>query len=102
LRTVPVPVPDRDTSARAETLAAYERIRPLDAAESSLIVAFTSSSSLLIGEQWIRWHYIEGRRFDDPLAVEQGIARGLAHVERLAITRRTGPWKSRSGVDDTT
>ena len=90
-----------DPSARSVALAAYERIRPLDAAESSLIVAFTSSSSLLIGEHWIRWHYIEGRRFDDPLAVEQGIARGLALIELLAIKRRAGSWNSRSGVDDT-
>ena len=83
-----------DRSARTEALAAYERIRPLDAAESSLIEAFASSSALLIGEHWIRWHYIEGRRFDDPQAITQGIARGLAHIERLAITRRPGPWTS--------
>ena len=85
---------DGDISARAEALAAYEQIRPLDAAEAFLIEAFASSSALLIGEHWIRWHYIEGRRFDDPTAVARGIARGLAHIERLAINR--GPALRRS------
>jgi homoserine kinase type II len=69
--------------ARAEALAAYERIRPLDVDEAALIGAFASSSSLLIGEHWIRWHYVETRRFDDPSAVARGIARGLAYLERL-------------------
>ncbi len=84
---------DGDISARAEALTAYGQIRPLDVAEASLIEAFASSSALLIGEHWIRWHYIDGRQFDDPLAVTQGIARGLAHIERLTIRRRPGPWK---------
>jgi homoserine kinase type II len=75
---------DDDRSARADALAAYERIRPLDAAEAALIDAFASSSALLIGEHWIRWHYIEGRRFDDPSATAHGVARGVAHLERLA------------------
>jgi homoserine kinase type II len=72
-----------ESAARAEALAAYERIRPLDAAEAALIDAFASSSALLIGERWIRWHYLEGRRFDDPSAVVQRIARGLAYLERV-------------------
>jgi Ser/Thr protein kinase RdoA (MazF antagonist) len=84
-----------DLSARAEALAAYERIRPLEAAESSLIDAFASSSALLIGERWIRWHYIEGRRFDDPSAITHGIARGLDQLERqgcgLALRARGDP-----------
>jgi homoserine kinase type II len=74
---------DGDRSARAEALAAYERIRPLDAAEAALIDAFASSSALLIGERWTRWHFIESRRFEDPSAVARGIARGVAHLERV-------------------
>jgi homoserine kinase type II len=76
---------DGDSIAHAEALAAYGRIRPLDADESALIDAFASSSALLIGEHWIRWRYIEHRRFDDPSAAAAGIARGLAHLERLAV-----------------
>ena len=79
-----------DSAARALALAAYERIRPLDAAEAALIDAFASSSALLIGEHWIRWHYLEGRRFDDPAAVAQGIARGVAQLGRLAASSCTG------------
>ncbi len=75
---------DGDPLACAEALDAYERIRPLDVAESALIGAFESSSALLIGEHWMRWHYLEGRRFEDPRAVERGIYRGLARLERLA------------------
>src|SRR5262249_32525036 len=54
---------DGDSTARSEALAAYERIRPLDAAEAALIDAFGASTALLIGEHWIRWHYVEARRF---------------------------------------
>ncbi len=74
-----------DASARVEAMASYERIRPLGADEAAAIDAFASSSALLVGERWIRWHFIEGRRFDDPSAVAQGIARGLDHLERLVI-----------------
>ncbi len=73
---------DGDPAARAEALDAYERVRPLDAAETALIVAFESSSALLIGEHWIRWHYLEDRQFDDPHATTRGILRGLDLLER--------------------
>lgn len=72
-------------SVHAEALAAYERIRSLDAAEAALIDPFASASALLIGERWIRWHYVEGRRFDDPSAIPRGIARGVAHLERTLV-----------------
>jgi Ser/Thr protein kinase RdoA (MazF antagonist) len=83
-----------DLAARAEALAAYERIRPLGADEAALIDAFTSSSALLIGERWMRWHFIEGRRFEDPLAASQGIARALEHIDRLVsgATFRVAAW----------
>lgn len=74
---------DDDLAARAMALDAYGRIRPIGADEVASIDAFASSSALLIGEHWIRWHFLEGRRFDDPLAASQGIARGLEHIERL-------------------
>jgi homoserine kinase type II len=76
---------DCDATARADVMAAYERTRPLDADEAALIKAFASSSALLIGEHWIRWHYVEHRTFDDPSAVARGITRGLAQLERLAF-----------------
>ncbi len=72
---------DDDPPARAGALAAYERVRPLDPEEAALIPAFGTSAALLIGERWLRWHYIEGRRFEDPAAVATGLKRS---VERLA------------------
>lgn len=74
---------DGDLTLRVEALTAYERVRPLDVAEAALIDGFAASSALLIGEHWIRWHYLEGRNFEDPAAAAQGIARGVAHLERL-------------------
>jgi homoserine kinase type II len=74
---------DGDPVARAEALASYERALPLDPAESSLINVFESATALLIGERWVRWHYVEDRRFDQPWAIAQGIERGLNRLERL-------------------
>jgi homoserine kinase type II len=75
---------DGDSDARGEALSAYERIRPLDPAETALIGAFERSADLLIAGRWVRWHYVENRRFDDPKAVPDGLARGLKRLERLA------------------
>ena len=80
---------DDDPAARASAIAAYELVRPLDADEAALIDAFAAASALLVGERWVRWHYAEGRRFDDPSAAARGIARGLDHLERRA--RSDGP-----------
>ncbi len=73
-----------DTRARGDALEAYERIRPLQPAEIILIGVFETSADLLIGERWLRWHYVESRRFDDSQAVSKGLARGLKRLERLA------------------
>lgn len=73
-----------DQAARAQALTAYELVRPLAPAETSLIDAFLSSSALLVGEHWIRWHYVEGRRFDDDTAVASRLGRGVQHLEELA------------------
>jgi Ser/Thr protein kinase RdoA (MazF antagonist) len=77
---------DDDRPAYQLALESYEQIRPLRPAETSLIGAFQSATALLIGERWIRWDYVEDRRFDDPFAVTRGIARSLKQVERLAFT----------------
>ena len=74
---------DGDVSARREALASYERVRPLDSTEARLITAFETMAAVLIGERWVRWHYVEKRRFDDPQAVSKGIDRGRSRLERL-------------------
>jgi homoserine kinase type II len=74
---------DEDQAARVAALAAYEHVHPLEPEEIDLIEVFESSANLLIGERWLRWHIVEGRRFDDPQAVSDGIARGVIRLERL-------------------
>jgi homoserine kinase type II len=74
-----------DRSARAEGLAAYTPIRPLDGFELALIDVFEDSAALLGAGRWVRWHFLEGRVFDDPSAVAGGIARGLDRLARRAI-----------------
>ena len=78
-----------DPNSRAQALTAYERIRPLAPAETSLIPVFESSADLLIGERWLHWHLLEGRVFEDPQAVSKGLARGLKRLERLALDNAT-------------
>lgn len=75
---------DGDSTTRGRALEAYGGIRPLKPAEITLIGVFESSADLLIGERWVRWHFLENRRFDDPHAVGNGLARGLRRLERLA------------------
>lgn len=74
-----------DLTARAEALDAYDAVRPLDPAESSRIEVFAESAAWLGPARWIRWHYLEGRRFDVPGAVAAGLGRALDRLaERLS------------------
>jgi Ser/Thr protein kinase RdoA (MazF antagonist) len=73
-----------DRESRAVALASYDSVRPLGPSETALITAFENSASLLLGESWLRWHYLEHRHFTDPDAVASGIARGLCQLERLS------------------
>ncbi len=75
---------DGDPATRREAISSYERVRPLDPVEARLIDVFETTTALLIGERWTRWHYLENRSFDDPHAVSKGLERGLLRVERLA------------------
>jgi len=75
-----------DSLARRDALAAYEAARPLEPVESAVIDVFECSAAILIGERWARWHYLEDRRFNDPLAVSRGLQKSLARMERLLQT----------------
>jgi aminoglycoside phosphotransferase (APT) family kinase protein len=81
---------DGDPAARREAIASYELVRPLDPAEARLIDFFEMTTALLVGERWVRWHFVENRSFDDPEAVSKGLERGLIRVERL-VRELTGP-----------
>ena len=66
-----------DRLLRAEALRAYSAVRPLDHTELDLIAVFEETGALLIGAHWMRWHFLERRRFNDPGAVVSGLERGL-------------------------
>jgi homoserine kinase type II len=69
---------------RALAVAAYEQIRPLEPSERALGAAFEAAADLLIAGHWLRWHFLDRRQFEDPMAVPQGIARGLKRLQRRA------------------
>jgi homoserine kinase type II len=71
---------------RAAALEAYASVRPLDGSDLALIDAFEAAADVLIAGRWLTWHILEGRQFEDPLAVPHGIARGLARLERRAAS----------------
>ena len=71
-----------DEAARRVALGAYEAMRPLAPAERDLIGDFEAANALLGGARWVRWHFVERRRFADPAAVARGFERAnrrLAH-----------------------
>lgn len=72
-----------DRSARADALDAYSAVRPLEEAESGLLKVFEDSADLLGGGHWVRWYFVEGRVFNDPEAVLQGLERGVDRAARL-------------------
>ncbi len=76
-----------DRALGAEALASYAAIRPLDSVETALIGAFERSAALLGGGHWVRWHFVDGRRFEDATAVARGLAHGLERLARLAVNR---------------
>jgi homoserine kinase type II len=69
-----------DRVLRAEALDAYGTVRPLGETELELIPVFEESAALLIGAHWVRWQFLEGRSFEDPLAVSTGLEKGLDRV----------------------
>jgi homoserine kinase type II len=75
---------DGDQELKGLALDAYERVRRLTASEAALVWTFEWAAALLIGEHWIRWHFVEGRTFEDPAAVASGIARSARALARLA------------------
>jgi Ser/Thr protein kinase RdoA (MazF antagonist) len=72
-----------DRSARRDALDAYQTVRPLVSVETALIEVFEASASILIGERWSRWHYLEDRTFDDTEAVGRGIQKSISQMERV-------------------
>jgi Ser/Thr protein kinase RdoA (MazF antagonist) len=63
-----------DAAAWAAGLGAYTRVRPLREVEQTLIAVLDETGTLLGLANWLRWHYHDGRTFED----------------RSAVTRRLG------------
>lgn len=79
-----------DRESRAEALTAYTTVRTLTAVETALMPIFEDSAALLSGARWVGWHFIEERRFEDPLAVVNGLQRGVDRLERHLSERPDG------------
>ncbi len=58
-----------DAVAWSAGLGAYTRVRPLRAAEQTLIAVLDETGTLLGLANWLRWLYHEGRTFEDHSAV---------------------------------
>jgi homoserine kinase type II len=69
-----------DPSGWRTGLLSYETIRPLDERERSLVRVFDRTTVLLSGMNWLRWLYVEPRRFDNP---ERILRRLDTLIERL-------------------
>lgn len=50
-------------------LATYRAVRPLSEVESQAVPALDTAGTILAACNWIRWVYIERRRFDEPTRV---------------------------------
>ena len=70
-----------DHELRAMAQSAYQSIRPLAPVENAAIDTFTRAANLLGGARWVRWGFIDRRRFDNPLALAEGLRRSLMRIE---------------------
>lgn len=69
-------------------LESYQQIRPLSADELQLIPAFDQSTVLLSGISWLRWIYVQQRRFEHRATI---IARLDALISRLEAAQNRSP-----------
>lgn len=79
-----------DRVARTKALDAYAKVHPLRDGEAALIASFERSAILLRGARWVRWHFLNGRTFDDPDAVRRGLERAVDGVRGLALESDLG------------
>lgn len=58
-----------DATSRQIGLEAFSAFRPLSEVESQAVRAIDAAGTILAAANWIRWVYIERRRFDEPTRV---------------------------------
>jgi hypothetical protein len=64
-------------------LAAYSAIRLLSPQETAAVAALDTSGTILAGANWIRWIYVDGRRFENRKQVIERFARIFNRTESL-------------------
>lgn len=79
----------RDRDARSAGLAAYRGVRSLSGEDLELIRTFEAANAVLGGARWVRWHFVAGRRFDDPGAVTAGLRRSYQRLVDWVETQRS-------------
>jgi Ser/Thr protein kinase RdoA (MazF antagonist) len=79
----------RDLPLRQAALESYTSLRPIESAETLLIDVFEGSSAILGPGHWVRWHFLEGRRFQEPNAVIRGLEKGLERLETWVRPRNS-------------
>ena len=65
-------------------LLAYEQLRPLNVEEKSLLATIDLANVVLSTANWIRWLFIDQRKFEDMSQVRIRIERLLGRLRRLA------------------
>lgn len=76
-------------------LAAYEEVRPLNAADRQMVAAYDASAALMTPWSWFRWVLLEGRQFAQP--TEQLLRRVWEAIDRAeGLVARGGraPWEA--------
>lgn len=72
-----------DAKGWKQGLAAYESVQPLTDVECRMVRAFDRSSTLLSGMNWLRWIYLDDRRFEDMATVTGRLAKICRRLTRI-------------------
>jgi Ser/Thr protein kinase RdoA (MazF antagonist) len=73
----------KDATGWQAGLAAYAGVRTLSSDEIRTVTALDLSGTLLAGCNWIRWIYIDGRRFEIQVQVTERLRRIVARLSHL-------------------
>ena len=79
-----------DRAGWQDGLTAYQALRLMSAAELAMVRAFDASGVLMAGLNWLEWIYVEGRQFENPVAVLARVDAILHRLERLVDTPSGG------------
>lgn len=74
-----------DARLRVVGLRAYQRLRPLTAAEETLVQVLDESGTLLGAANWLKWLYLDQRVFEDRLAVARRLSELVERIENWNV-----------------